>query len=949
MKKIVYTLAAFFAASFAFVACQQAELDKTEKEEPKSEDVVVPTDDNATKTYTFSIVESQDEATKTIIGTDGVNKFAKWEDNDELAYLINDNGSTYSYVEVAGDDVTFTVTGDLEVGDMLFAWYPNFEATTSSSTEAKFNIPYAQYQDVTTGYDLDAFPMVAKPTEVTAAMLAEYDPEVDNDKPLADVRFANLGSLINFKVFSSRAEYQSEKVISVTFDAGTDIIAGTYSKELMDVDFSDESTLSLRSSQSDAPLADGSSIITTTLSAEQVLTSHTDKASALDVYMTVIPGSYAGRVVVLTDKASYTFKISTAKEFARGAINTLGLDLNKVGTTAIRTTPYNFNLAAASYASASEDQVRWESEIIDIISDKIGTNTKANNYLPTSQSSSRFYSGNKLTFSPQNDAKILKVKYTATTEGYATAMANSTWTNAGAIADSKIVTIVPEQIGNDFYATLGGTSGSTGIDVYYYGGTEWVVKSIAVTTNPTKTSYVYGETFDPTGMVVKATYEDAADDTKTKVVTLTSGDYTISPAGPLAMSDDEVTISFNGKNTSVGITMSKATPSLTVTPSGTINLTVGENQQLAVSGTDGDITYTSDASAIASVSTPGGLISAVSAGNATITISAAASANYNSASTTVDVHVNAALAFETIIVDADWVADLKTDTGNNAKFVDDGQSIWKTDATYGHTIQDATPATFYSPIFDMSGVTEGQISFKHTGNLTGSSYATLGTAYYKLNDGSWTEIDLTAPTSKWEWETATIESSVYTGKTIQFKWESGGISESKWEIKDFAISTSAPKVWKLTPLANITASDVFVIVGTTSTKSYALVNNNGTSSAPAAVVITTTTDGGGNTILTETPADNLKWHMTVSTGNYTFYPGVSGTSSWLYCTNSNDGVRVGTGTNKTFSIEDGYLKNTGNSRFVGVYTKTPDWRCYTSKTGTSNIAGQTFSYYVLQP
>ena len=473
MKKTLYTLAAYAAASVAIVSCQLAEIDKPNEElkDKPLEEVV-----NAKKTYTFAIVEGQDAATKTIIGDDGVNKFAKWENDDELAYLINDGGSDYSYVEVAGENVTFNVTGDLEVGDYLFAWYPNFEATAASSTEAKFNVPYNQTQDLTTGYDLDAFPMVAKPIEVTTAMLEGYDPALDNSKPLADVRFANLGSLINFKVFSTKAAYQSEKVISVTFDAGTDIIAGTYAVELMGLDFDDESTLALRSSQSDAPLADGSSIITTTLSAEKVLTTHVDKASALDVYMTVIPGSYSGKVVVLTDQASYTFRITSAKTFARGAINTLGLDLNKVGTSAIRQTPVSYDLTTATYVSASDDAVTWSNSVANMVATK-ESGTKVTNYLGGSGSytHTRLYTGNKVTFTQNNASRILKVVFTTTDASYNyLSSETSTWTNASAVKSTTKTIVTPDDITSTFYATLSGTNPDriTSVDVYYYGATD---------------------------------------------------------------------------------------------------------------------------------------------------------------------------------------------------------------------------------------------------------------------------------------------------------------------------------------------------------------------------------------------------------------------------------------------------------------------------------------------
>lgn len=63
------------------------------------------------------------------------------------------------------------------------------------------------------------------------------------------------------------------------------------------------------------------------------------------------------------------------------------------------------------------------------------------------------------------------------------------------------------------------------------------VSSIAVTTAPTKTSYTAGETFDPTGMVITATYADETSEAVTN--------YTYTPATALATTDEVVTISFS--------------------------------------------------------------------------------------------------------------------------------------------------------------------------------------------------------------------------------------------------------------------------------------------------------------------------------------------------------------------------------------------------------------------
>ena len=152
--------------------------------------------------------------------------------------------------------------------------------------------------------------------------------------------------------------------------------------------------------------------------------------------------------------------------------------------------------------------------------------------------------------------------------------------------------------------------------------------------------------------------------------------------------------------------------------------------------------------------------------------------------------------------------------------------------------------------------------------------------------------------------------------------------------------TGSPASWSEVDLNALTASDIFVIVGSTATKSYALGNDNAASAAPKAPEVTIS-EGK----ITSAVADNIKWNVTGNnTDGYTFYPNGT-TASWLYCTDTNNGVRVGTNNAKTFKLDGtpSYLKHVGTSRYVGVYTTNPDWRCYSSSGG--NIANQTFSFY----
>ena len=71
--------------------------------------------------------------------------------------------------------------------------------------------------------------------------------------------------------------------------------------------------------------------------------------------------------------------------------------------------------------------------------------------------------------------------------------------------------------------------------------------SLQVTTNPTKTSYKLGETFDPTGMVITGVYNTG----ETEVIE----DYTVDTTTPLDQNDTYVTVSVGSVSVNVPISV----------------------------------------------------------------------------------------------------------------------------------------------------------------------------------------------------------------------------------------------------------------------------------------------------------------------------------------------------------------------------------------------------------
>lgn len=103
-----------------------------------------------------------------------------------------------------------------------------------------------------------------------------------------------------------------------------------------------------------------------------------------------------------------------------------------------------------------------------------------------------------------------------------------------------------------------GTSGirpykaSQGTDASLYSVSSATLTDISVKTAPNKTSYKEGEKFDPTGLVLTATYSDGT------TGDITTG-YTYSPTEALKSTDTTVTITYGGQTTTQAITVADIT------------------------------------------------------------------------------------------------------------------------------------------------------------------------------------------------------------------------------------------------------------------------------------------------------------------------------------------------------------------------------------------------------
>ena len=125
----------------------------------------------------------------------------------------------------------------------------------------------------------------------------------------------------------------------------------------------------------------------------------------------------------------------------------------------------SYDLSTNSYASASTTQVSWTSNATASMTlAKSSSSTNANNYLPTTRTSTRFYTNQTLTISPKSGKNITSIIFTATSTGYASELADSDWSNATASASGTEVTVTPTDGTSAVSSTIGGTCGFTCVE-----------------------------------------------------------------------------------------------------------------------------------------------------------------------------------------------------------------------------------------------------------------------------------------------------------------------------------------------------------------------------------------------------------------------------------------------------------------------------------------------------
>ena len=258
--------------------------------------------------YAFSFTVAEDD-TRTTLATSDI---LRWVYTDRVGiYTVGENlnPNTLTVADVNQSPVEFigVLKRPVTPGDRFYAYYPYDPAQAADPAAVTLSIPVAQKQSKADVYNGESNPLVALPMEFPG-VLDSYACR------MSSVRFKQLGAIIELQLYASDEAIRSEAIRSITFEADAPL-AGEFPFDLTAVTTKGELTIS----------GYESTVASTVLEEPAAIPSSRDHAAR--VYLTIAPGEYAGAIVVKTDRAHYTFRLSAPLDFQRAVIKGMPADL----------------------------------------------------------------------------------------------------------------------------------------------------------------------------------------------------------------------------------------------------------------------------------------------------------------------------------------------------------------------------------------------------------------------------------------------------------------------------------------------------------------------------------------------------------------------------------------------------------------------------------------------
>lgn len=248
------------------------------------------------KGFDFSVTVSSDEDTKAVFDdTEGI----KWVNPGSAGLVTSEFNTVVAQKSTAatpsedGRKSTFTFQGITAGSYRLFypyaeTYYPNI----------KFTVPANQIQEAG-----------KISSDIFAGMATEDVTATKGENNIQDVTYKTVGSYIQFRVYGKA----DETVRYVSVVSSDNKLAGEYLVNAKDF------THTIMDGGTDRVLvALGDAGYTTTA----------DFESSTGIYAAVLPGTSTNTYYVTTDKATYAFASTSAKEFAAGSIKCVKLNLD---------------------------------------------------------------------------------------------------------------------------------------------------------------------------------------------------------------------------------------------------------------------------------------------------------------------------------------------------------------------------------------------------------------------------------------------------------------------------------------------------------------------------------------------------------------------------------------------------------------------------------------------
>ncbi len=280
-----------------------------------STDDTCPEPVSENKEHKISFTVEEDAETRTTLEMLETGNFLRWVPTDKVGIYTsgnNVNSNILTTADVNQSPVEFigTLIQPVSSGDMFYAYYPYNAAQLPDPTAVRLSIPATQKQTQAGVYNGESHPLVAVPME--------FSQEWSNAGRISNVRFRQLGAIVELQLYSSDEALRSEKIRSVTFESEDTPLAGDFSFDLKTVTVKEELSIS----------GYELNVVRTSLEKPAAIPAASDKAAR--VYLTIAPGQYTGQIVVRTDAAKYTFRLTKAMTFERAVIKGLPADLARV-------------------------------------------------------------------------------------------------------------------------------------------------------------------------------------------------------------------------------------------------------------------------------------------------------------------------------------------------------------------------------------------------------------------------------------------------------------------------------------------------------------------------------------------------------------------------------------------------------------------------------------------